>query len=564
MVKVLAQQFTYGYHPDYMEYYVRSWSDERLKHVGKVLCEKLKLSELSSIGQSYSFMKLDNYEVAFIFCRWGVKDKRGREGAYCHGIVVKNEDYKSVGANLRLFEKYFLKEKEQYEEHVRKAQERGGKVDPLQIEEMMEVNELLCEKERIEDIIYSKDTLKYIVASLLKGHKLTIYECRDVNILKVIYLLLDILPPSSRVFSFSTIPPIREYHDQFLLICDIMKYEGRKHINLKQTISFLPQDIIDEVIDYVLERCFENSSYMRQFHEKWEELKKSVVSYDPFKIAEEYYREIILKDLNFEKLIERAYNSIKSEKLERAKIEERVLWEKLLKTSELYKYIDPVSDISITLIKKQVRKIDELLDFINLLPEKERTYLYTKLIKTFPDKSTFIKTYLRNINVNNILTYLNEKHEDYRHIIPVIDLDTIERIIKTEEFTHLPSEICLYTLILYFKEIDSKSVVKGLEDFENSILYKTLLFLYKREHELDAERVKELLSNIIRKIEPNPLMLLTPIPLLLIRFTQNLKNKDDAKKLKEILNDSLKKLFDVLYDPSISNITEKMLKKLTS
>gem|GEM_PF-4443423 len=566
MIKVSVQQFTYGYHPDYSSYDVKSWSDERLEHIGKDLCERLELRELKSRGQAYSLMKLGEDNVVFLFCKWGVKDNIGRDGLYCHALVVKNEDYNKIGSHPRLLEKYLLKEREQYEEHVRKARlEHKGRVEPLQIEETVKGDELLSRAERIKDFLPSKDALKHIIASLLKSQKLIVSGEKDTNLLNLVYLFLDLLPPSSRIVPFSTMP-VRSHEDFLLIASDIMGRSGWKKIDLRQNISFTPQDIVDEVIDYVLDRCYQDFSFIECFHEKWEELRERLQVTDTFKIAKEYYREIILEEPSLDELVERINNSIKNEKWGEAEIEEKVLWNKLLKFGEVRKaYIQPATKASIILIRKQIRKIDEFLNFIKPLPMRERLELYVELIKALPEKSVLLSAELKKVDVNDILAYLKEKPEDQVHILPLIGLEVIEKIIRAEDFTSLPNEIILNIFTFYFKEVEPKNVGKGLEDFENSIMYKALLFLYKRKDKLDTVKTNELLLNIIKKLEPDPRILLTPTYLLLlIHFTQNHKKKESVKKLKEILNTSLKDLFDGLYDLPISNVTAKLLEKLSS
>jgi hypothetical protein len=567
MIKMLAQQFTYGYHPDFSSYDVKSWSEERLRHIGKELCEKLELRELKSREQAYCLMELGKDEVAFLFFKWGVKDNIGRDGLYCHALILKNEDYNRIGSHPRLLEKYLLKEKERYEEHVRKAWlEHKGRVEPLQIEETVEGDELLSRVGRIKDFLPSKDALKQIVSSLLKRQKLIVCGEEDNGLLKLVYLFLDLLPPSSRIIPFSTMP-VRS-HEQFSLIaCNMAGRAGWKKVDLRQTISFTPQDIIDEVMDYVIDRYFEDFHLIERFHEKWEELRKKLQNtQDPFKIAEEYYREIILEELSLGELVERINNSIKDEKWGKAGIEEEVLWNKLVKSGEeRIAHIRPASKVSITLIRKQVRKIDDFLNFINLLPLKERVELYVELIKALPDKSALLSAVLKKVDVNDILAYLKEKPEDYIYIIPFIGLDAIEKIISAEVFTDIPDEIGLNIFTLYFKEVGPKDVGKGLEDFENSILYKALLFLYKKRDKLDIVKANELLSNIVKKLEPDPRILLTPAYLLLlIHLALNHKKKENVKKVKDILSASLKDLFEKFYYLPVSDTAGKFLEKLAS
>ncbi|MEO0252397.1 MAG: hypothetical protein ABIM44_09225, partial [candidate division WOR-3 bacterium] len=277
-----ANHYTYGYHPDEMEYSIKTWSDETWNaEIASFYEDKFMyvgtptVLELGEVRGLIKLKKDGKEKVMLSLFKSGVTDRDGRRGIYSHHITVDLEEYIKLGANPRLLEKYLLKDATEYVKFVRNAKSKG-RADPIRIE----IEDEAIWKYKVEDVVEnvkSKNTLKNILAVLFKKERLTLLcEGRDVStLIKIVYALLEFLPPKRRIIQFCTSPVIRnESEFELIVLAQSSFREGRRVINIDKEMDFRERDNVDTVVGHVVDEYFKGGSqFLIELHKLWERME---------------------------------------------------------------------------------------------------------------------------------------------------------------------------------------------------------------------------------------------------------------------------------------------------
>lgn len=465
---IFLDHYTYGLHPQEMGYGIKAYSNKNNKEYYERILEKvinsLNIKTVSNTGEVRIFYIYNNKAIISMVTLNGL-DAAKRKGLYSHNIVIDLQDYIKLGSHPSTFDNYF------------KTENVKGLIDKIQITP-------LPNYEGSKPIEISTNTLKNILSAFLKGLRVKIiYKNKDISdILKIVYFLLELLPPTERLIPYITAFPEKNQSSYKLIILQEEEYTFPNNewliFDLAKEKDFSPKEDVDLAVNYMLD-SYEKKKFdgLKECHKLWEDNRKK-------------YSDIELCAHNFSSEIEKK-KGIQPLSEETLKSKNDIIEIKEILSQE--RKIESIGNISLN------KKIEEYNDHFNCSID-EMVKMWLNDVEPFKKSIMVIKEYIEDQKFHN-----NDIDEKAKSIIKKF-VDSLEGMNKTLEKKVLLKSISnldpiiLITLLYCLKYFNLGEHIKRLERTSKEFIDKTFSLNYEEINEFFFYKLPSYEGNLLKKM----------------------------------------------------------------
>jgi hypothetical protein len=486
---IFLDHYTYGLHPQELGHGIKAYTDEENKRYYESILENVINSVnyiiVNKSGEVRIFYISKEKAITSLVTPNGV-DAKKRKGIYSHNIVIDLQDYFKLGVHPAIFEKYFIRDI-----NLR------GKIERLQVA-------LAPKYEPSKPIKIPVDTVKNVLSTLLKGQGVKII-CRNKDtstVLKMLYFLLDFLPPTERLVPYITAFPAKNQSSYKLIIMQEDEYllPDKEWITFKidEVKDFSPRDPIDETVNYIVDSYYKKGyEGLEKCHKLWQEIRQK--NPDIGFCARTFLHEINIREKGIQSFLEETIKKPESPDMI-GRCDFIIDHLKEIPSSERFKSFLSLGKLKLSTSKENIdTELRKLIEASSIFSKKEQLDIIISLGNDFPNYKPTIYSYIRDLEKEQDIEF----HEYIKNYPDIINgLDETKRI---EYIDDLPLSQKIEQYYNYFKRISVNEIVEMLhKDGKYSLIYKkSLITLYEyieepkyRNNEVD-EKVKSIIKKIV-------------------------------------------------------------------